>query len=468
MSLKQQLKKATRRILIIGAGPTGLGAAYRLNELGHTNFCVYEKNQYVGGLSASFTDNKGFLWDFAVHVAHSHYHYFDQLMKKLLPNGYYHHQRLSWIREYGRYIPYPFQYNLRHLPHEYTQECVQGLLALAEKPCRDRSGNFHDWILSQFGSGIAKHFMFPFNRKIWATDLRRMGYQWIGDRVPGVNLERVLQHILLNKDDVSWGPNATFMFPKRGGTGAIWSALAKQLPAERLRLGVRLVGLDVKKQIAVFSDGTIENYDEIISSMPLNELLRLCGKTQWTRRAARLRFTHTHVVGVAPFFPLPKELHDKTWIYCPEDTSIFYRVTPFSKFSPTHVPIPGKQCSLMCEISVSDKTGMGTKGLIAATLSGLKATGILDPGKRHPHVFLMSSPYGYPVPTTDRDDILNEILPALKKLRILSRGRFGGWKYEVGNMDHSLMQGVEAAEHLLLNKTEKTLFNPNLINAGKR
>ncbi|MBW7909060.1 MAG: hypothetical protein H3C50_09115 [Kiritimatiellae bacterium] len=80
----------------------------------------------------------------------------------------------------------------------------------------------------------------------------------------------------------------------------------------------------------------------------------------------------------------------------------------------------------------------------------------------------MRADFGYPIPTLDRDDILNDVLPELETLQIRSRGRFGGWKYEVANMDHSIMQGVEAANHILLGEPEITLASPNIVNAGKR
>ena len=72
------------KYLIIGAGPTGLGAAIRLQELGENSFAVLEANDYVGGLSASFKDEHGFTWDIGGHVIFSHYPYFDQLLDKAL------------------------------------------------------------------------------------------------------------------------------------------------------------------------------------------------------------------------------------------------------------------------------------------------------------------------------------------------------------------------------------------------
>ena len=85
-------------IVILGAGPTGLGAAYHMNKLGYTNWQLYERNSYIGGLSASFKDPKGFVWDVGGHVLFSHYKYFDRVVNQALDNSFYEHIRESWIR----------------------------------------------------------------------------------------------------------------------------------------------------------------------------------------------------------------------------------------------------------------------------------------------------------------------------------------------------------------------------------
>ena len=59
------------------------------------------------------------------------------------------------------------------------------------------------------------------------------------------------------------------------------------------------------------------------------------------------------------------------------------------------------------------------------------------------------------------------ILKRLEKKGIYSRGRFGAWKYEVGNMDHSLMQGVEAVNKIILGEEEKTLWHSEIVNNRK-
>src|SRR3954471_2926387 len=76
------------KIVIIGAGPTGLGAAYRLKELGYKNFQLYDRLPYIGGLASSFTDSAGFTWDIGGHVMFSHYKYYDNVFDRLMGDQY--------------------------------------------------------------------------------------------------------------------------------------------------------------------------------------------------------------------------------------------------------------------------------------------------------------------------------------------------------------------------------------------
>src|SRR6266513_4497399 len=117
-----------KKFIIIGAGPTSLGAAYRLKELGFNNFQMYERSAHIGGLASSFTDSEGFTWDIGGHVMFSHYEYYDRLFEEMMGDEYQMNMRESWVRMYDRWVPYPFQNNVRHLPKEACFDCMAGLI----------------------------------------------------------------------------------------------------------------------------------------------------------------------------------------------------------------------------------------------------------------------------------------------------------------------------------------------------
>ena len=99
----------TKKILVIGAGPTGLGAAYRLFELGYDNWLLYEKSDYVGGHASSHVDSQGFVWDEGGHVIFSHYPYFDRLIDQMLGKEVHERVRESWIVRQTRGSPIRFR-----------------------------------------------------------------------------------------------------------------------------------------------------------------------------------------------------------------------------------------------------------------------------------------------------------------------------------------------------------------------
>ena len=106
------------KIAIIGAGPTGLGAAWRLQERGHTNWTLFEAASEAGGLASSVVDAHGFTWDLGGHVLFSHYPYFDAMMVRALGDQWVEHIREAWVWMRERWIPYPFQNNIWRLPAE--------------------------------------------------------------------------------------------------------------------------------------------------------------------------------------------------------------------------------------------------------------------------------------------------------------------------------------------------------------
>jgi protoporphyrinogen oxidase len=441
--------------LIIGAGPTGLGAAHRLRELGQESFLVLEKNAHPGGLSASFRDAAGFTWDIGGHVLFSHYPYFDKLVDDLLAGEYLEHQRESWVRACGGWVPYPFQNNVRHLPRAERWDCVRGLLP-GKRP-EGRPENFRQWIECVFGRGIADIFMLPYNFKVWATPPERMDFKWIGERVSVVDLEGVLKNILLELDDVAWGPNNTFRFPLRGGTGEIFRRLAARVE-DKVRYGADVVRLDARNRTARTAGGQEVRYETLLNTAPLD---LLAGRwladpePELVEAASALVHNGVYVAGVG--LPPSGRTDSRCWMYFPGEETPFYRTTNFHNYSPNNPAAP-EQRALMCETSFSAHKSEDVSGLMARTEAGLTACGLMAPGDGERVLTRWETvvDYGYPVPCLARDQALQTIQPRLEAQGIFSRGRFGGWKYEVGNMDHSVMQGVEWAERMVQGLPERT------------
>ena len=280
----------------------------------------------------------------------------------------------------------------------------------------------------------------------------------MGERVAVVDLEAVVKNIIFEVDDVSWGPNKRFRFPKRGGTGAIWNGLTDLIGRHHIRLNSPVKHIDAVNKIAVINGDFLIDYDYLFSTMPLDELVSLTEDvSESTRNQAKsLRYSSANIVGIGLSGSPPDVLKKKSWMYFPEDNCPFYQVTVFSNYSPYNVPDSSSQWSLMAEVSESSFKAVNHDTLIDEVIGGMRNTHLI--GHDHSVITRWSyrAPHGYPMPFLGRDAVLRAIHSELEAKNIFSRGRFGGWKYEVANQDHSFMQGVEWVNFILSGEPEKT------------
>ena len=455
-------------IIILGAGPTGLGAAWRLHELGYSDWLLVERSDRPGGLAASFVDPQGFTWDIGGHVQFSHYEYFDHAMDQFLgKEGWFHHQRESWVWMRDRFIPYPFQNNIRHLPADDLYKCLTHLIDISRAE-KTTPTNFREWILTTFGLGIADVFMLPYNFKVWAYSPELMNTAWVSERVAVIDIARILKNLVYARDDVSWGPNNTFRFPRQGGTGAIWKECLQRLPQTCIRLNTAVTNIDLDRHMITTANGDTIAYDALLSTLSLHELIRLSGHIQLQPAAQRgLLYSASNIVGVGLNGVLPEHLKTKCWMYFPEDNCPFYRVTVFSNYSPYNVPDVRRHWSLLTETSESQYKPVDREQLVEQVIQGLLSTHLIQCRQDIISTWKYRAHYGYPTPGLERDAALAEILPSFEAKSVYSRGRFGLWKYEVSNQDHSFMQGVELVERLLNGRREITARDSNLANSRK-
>jgi protoporphyrinogen oxidase len=319
----------------------------------------------------------------------------------------------------------------------------------------------------------------------------QMQCAWLGERVAAPDLKNVTKNIILQKAAGGWGPNATFRFPARDGTGGIWIAVAKTLPKEKTRFGksgtVAKVDADAKK--VFFNDGTVVKYQKLVTTMSVDMLTEKMGDAELMKLSKGLFYSTTHVIGVGVRGERPSRIGDKCWLYFPEDNCPFYRATIFSNYSPHNQPdasveLPtmqladggapaskaaagGPYWSIMLEVSESSMKPIDNDGLLAECIRGLVNTEMLQPADEIVSTYHRRFDHGYPTPTLEREGVLTQLLPKLQAKGIYSRGRFGSWRYEVGNQDHSFMLGVEAVDNIVSGAVELTLNYPDFVN-GRR
>jgi protoporphyrinogen oxidase len=282
-----------------------------------------------------------------------------------------------------------------------------------------------------------------------------MSATWIAERVSVIDYERVRSNVRDGRDDVAWGPNNTFVFPAMGGTGEIYRRVALTLP-DRIRYLATVTEVEPEARRVRLADGSEVAYDSLVSTMPLDLLVAALRDRPdgLPAAAAKLRHNSVYMVGVGYEAPVAD---DKSWMYFPEPTTPFYRATNFAKYAAANVPDgdTSRYCAYMTETSYSDQKPEPRTGLEERVEAGLRAAGVIAGRPQVASVHVEDIEYAYPVPTLGRDDALAVIQPWLMDHRIMSRGRFGSWRYEIGNMDHAVKMGIDAARRVLTGANEE-------------
>ncbi len=425
-------------ILIIGAGLAGLSTAY---HLGDRSYRVIEKEKEAGGLCRSYQKD-GFTFDMTGHLLHFRQAAIKALVEGLLDGRLEKHVRRSFIYSHRTYTEYPFQVNTYGLPPEVVRECLMGFIDTLTKPAATRSADrsFKDWILDNMGEGIARHFMVPFNEKLWQVSLNELTSDWVSWLVPKPDLKDVINGALGIKDK-AFGYNPTFLYPAQGGISVLPRAF---LPGVRdIVYGCELIEVETARRRATFSDGRVEEYETLVSTIPVPELVRRCTDLPKAihEAAGGLRCVSVYNVnlGVAR-----EKVSDKHWIYFPEPEFPFYRAGFPMNFSPSLGP-PGCS-SLYVEVSHQPAHAMPEAALIQRIRDGLERAGIFRSDDELVVADVKDIRYAYVLFDQHRARALPTILEELARRGIHSIGRYGRWEHT--SMEDAMAQGKQLAEQL--------------------
>jgi UDP-galactopyranose mutase len=479
-----------RRAIVIGAGPTGLSAAYHLGE----EALLLEQNDSVGGWCRSIQD-RGFTFDYAGHIMFSKDPYVQELYQLLLGSNVHWQDREAWIYSSEVYTRYPFQGALYGLPPDVLKDCLVGAIEARFGPigdegastptlsltvsshntssslckadsitdcCADgsvqesaaearfsarspsppaRARNFEQFIYSVWGSGVAQHFALPYNRKLWAVPLTEMETSWLGGRVPLPNLTEMIEGAL-RPVAKPMGPNARFGYPLKGGFQALVEGFLPHLRGE-LKLNARVTRITPSEHEVTLADGSTYRYEQLISTMPLPVLIRLIGDEAPPRiRVAAAALRHVSVRCVNLGIGRPK-VTDKHWIYYPGD-SVFHRIFVQGNAS-EHVNAHGG-FGLTCEITYSAHKPLPSEGdeLIDLCIADCIRVGLLREDDQIIARNQVDMPYAYVVYDHARADNVEVIRRWLGLQDIHLAGRYGEWEYY--NSDHAFLAGRKAAE----------------------
>ncbi|MBI5630296.1 MAG: FAD-dependent oxidoreductase [Elusimicrobia bacterium] len=431
-------------VLILGGGLAGLSAAYHLNQGGRLGSLVLEKNPRPGGLAGSI-NHEGFVFDHTGHLLHLHDSYGEKLVMELLAGNVASHQRKSWIYLAGRYARYPFQANTYGLPDRVIEECVLGFLKTIHRPPKRGLGSdpsFKDWCLRQFGEGICRHFMFPYNEKLWRMPLAKLTTQWQGRFIPRPKTSEVLRGALMEQKEL-FGYNAAFRYPVRGGIQALPDALAARLEAGQFLAGHAVVSVDLRERVAVARGVGEISYKRLVNTVPLPQFLDLASPLPASVLEARrkLRWNTVYCLNLGVGRP---DVSEKHWIYFPEKKYPFYRVGFYNNFS--KLAAPKGASSLYIELSRKPGERIDLKRMENAILRGLRGSGLLKSSDKIIAKLWTPIPCAYVVYDFDRTRAVEAIFAHLKRMGADSIGRYGAWKYSF--MEEAVLDGKRCAENL--------------------
>jgi protoporphyrinogen oxidase len=429
-------------IVVLGSGMAGFGAAYRLHAEG-IKPVMYDKNGYLGGHTASFRSEPGFLFDVGPHISFTKDPRIQELFAESV-NQQYETLPISLNNYWNGYWPkHPVQLNLHGLPEDIVVKVISDFVEERQKP-EPVVNNYGDWLISSFGHAFAENFPMKYTRKYHTTTAENMSIDWLGPRIYRPSLEEVLRGAL--------SPAAPqvhyithFRYPSAGG---FVNYLNKFVPLGNLRLKHELVSIDPRGRELRFSNGHVVQYDGLVSSVPLPDLIQMIhGVPRDVVDASRRLACSTCVLvnlGVGR-----QDLSQAHMTYFYDEDICFTRLGFPHMLSPLNAP--RGMGSIQAEVYFSEKykplTG-SPDDWIDPVIRDLRRCGLLRENDRILSKQTMLLRYANIIFDLERADALKTVHGYLDDLGIAYCGRYGEWGYMW--TDESFKSGEQAAERSLV------------------
>jgi protoporphyrinogen oxidase len=429
------------KLAVLGSGMSAFGAAHRFHEAGLRSV-MYDQRGYYGGHTASHVYDGGWVFDEGPHISYTKDERIQQLFEESVQGEYESISARVNNFWHGHWIKHPTQVNLYGLPTDLVVRIVADFVEaqrLEDPPIE----TYADWLLASFGRTFAETFPMEYTRKYHTTTAENMSTDWIGPRLYRPELEEVLRGALEpNTADVHYITG--FRYPSSGG---FVSFLRRFVDEAELRLDHRVIGLDPVAKVLSFGNGAGDEYDQVVSSIPLPELVPMIAgaPSDVLEAAERLSCSEAVIVNLGVDRP---DLVDAHWTYFYDRDIFFTRLsTPYLQ-SPNNVPAGCGSLQAECYFSRKYRPlDRRPEDCIQPVIEDLTRCGILHDDDSILFANAMHIPYANIIFDLERAESLATVLAYLDDVGVAYCGRYGEWAYLW--TDESFMSGENAAQRVI-------------------
>lgn len=450
-----------KKVIIIGAGPAGLTAAYELCKEG-VESVVLEKDTVVGGISRT-VNYKGYLFDIGGHRFFTKVKAVDEMWREVLgEEKFLRRSRLSRIYYNKRFFYYPLKATDALLGLGiWNSVLMLGSYIKAQLFPIKNEVSFEDWITNRFGKRLYHTFFKTYTEKVWGIPCHEISADWAAQRIKGLSLLTTVKNALLasqsqNKSEVIKTLIDAFDYPEKG-PGQMWEMVADSIQkrGSALKMRSNVEGILWQKgkitALEIETDSQTETIagTDFISSMPIQELVRKMKpeppnevKEAADKLGYRDFLTVSLIVNKADLF-------QDNWIYIHDSSVKVGRIQNFKNWSPQMVPDPNKTC-LGLEYFCFEGDGLWTTpdaDLIKLATKELEMLGLVAPNDVEDGA-VVRMPKAYPVYDSVYVEAVNtirEFVAGLGNLYLV--GRNGMHKYN--NQDHSMLTAMLSVKNIL-------------------
>ncbi|MGH9224552.1 MAG: NAD(P)/FAD-dependent oxidoreductase [Acidimicrobiales bacterium] len=462
---------AEPNVVIIGAGPAGLTAAYQLGKKGHPS-TVLEADSVVGGISRT-VQRDGWRFDIGGHRFFTKVKEVEDLWHEILPDSeFLLRPRQSRIYYNGSFFDYPLKpmNALRGLGLAEAVKCVASYgWARVRKPKDPNS--FEGWVSSRFGNRLYRIFFKTYTEKVWGVPATEIKADWAAQRIKNLSLTKAVLNAVMpkkNQKDIT-SLIEEFQYPKHG-PGMMWERCRELVEAQGSKVvmesAVTGVHHDGGRAVAVTAshDGSATRYDasHVISSMPISTLLKIMDPPVPAEvQAAADGLSYRDFLTVALVVPESDGFPDN-WIYVHSPEVRLGRIQNFGSWSPYMVK-EGKTC-LGLEYFVFEGDDLWTskdEDLVELGKKELAALGLVEPGRVEAG-YVVRMPKAYPMYNdTYKANVakLREWIDA-NAPNVFPVGRNGMHKYN--NQDHSMYTAMLSVENILGKQPPHDIWTVNV------